>query len=248
MMTPEDFVAKIRQREDFPLRSAILYGSAAAGDHVGKKSDFNLMIIADRLGRAELDALAKPVRAWVRAGNAAPVLFTPERLKNSADVFPIELLDMRDNRKVLFGEDLLADLVIHPENLRLELEHELKTKLLRLREEYLLSAGRARAVRALMVQSIGTCLVLIRAALRLFIADIPAKKMDALRALPAHLAFDPEVFEQIERMKEGQDQTPAAEMSALFERYLRGVESVVDAVDAHLHTLPDGAGPDRRNP
>ena len=31
------------------LRSAVLYGSAAAGEHIPSRSDYNVLVIADRL-------------------------------------------------------------------------------------------------------------------------------------------------------------------------------------------------------
>ena len=215
------------------LVSVVLYGSAAAGDHAGKRSDYNLLVVCRSLAVEDLDALSKVSARWAGQGNPPPLLFTLARLKSSADVFPIEFSDIQESRRVLFGPDPMADLKFSMENLRLELEHELKGKLIRLRERYLLTEGRPKAVLDLMVGSLSTFLVLFRNALRLYGEKPPARKLDALARLAGRVPCDVEVFKTISSLKEGakiKDMEPAD----LFRRYLKTVEEVVDRIDQHL--------------
>lgn len=232
-VTPEQLVEQLKQAMPGGLRSVVLYGSAAAGDHVAGKSDFNILVVADRLGIVELTALTAAAVAWAKAGNRPPLLFTPQQLATSVDSFPIELLDMQQSRKVLFGEDLLANLRIKPEYLRLELERDLKAKLLQLRERYLLTRGRPAAVAELMMSSLSTFLVLCRAALRLYQADVPVRKLEALAALTRHVGFDAQAVTAIQELKEGRRKVK--DVALLFENYLKAVEQVVEAVDRRLH-------------
>ncbi len=118
-------------------------------------SNYNVLLVLDGLGVAELDALSKPAAQWTKAGHRPPLLFTRGQLQASADVFPIELLDMRQSHRVLFGEDPLADVTINHEHLRLQLERELNEKLLALREGYLLTGGRPKHVVQLLTSSTG---------------------------------------------------------------------------------------------
>lgn len=239
-MKPETYVEALRAQPELPLRAALLYGSAAAGDHAGRASDVNLLLVLDRLGKPELDQLRPPSRAWLRAGNPAPLLFTPERLRQSADVFPIELLDMKETHRVLFGEDVLEDLEVRTDNLRLQIEHELKGKLIHLQKAYLATGGHDRKVAALMASSFTSITVLFRAALRLFRDTVPAVKLEAVRALSEHITFDVDVFTQVRALKERRAATGGA-VGDLFARYLAAVEQVADAVDAHLHKAPAAA-------
>ena len=234
-MTPEKLVERLKGDLGERLRSVILYGSAAAGDYAGKRSDYNVLVVATHMGLAELDAMAGTARAWAKAGNPAPLLFTLERLRTSADVFPIELLDIKDTHGILYGEDVLDGIAVSRENLRLELEHELKGKLIQLRERYLLSGGKSRAVAELMVQSLSTFLVLFRAALRLYGASVPPRKLEALTILKEHVDFDAEVFTIVSELKEGSKKPKEINAAALFARYLQTIEAVVDAVDAAIH-------------
>jgi len=235
-MTPEQLTEQLKRALPDGLRAVVLYGSAAAGDHVAGRSDYNVLIVADRLGLAELDALAAPARAWAKAGHRPPLLFTPKQLAASADSFPIEILDIQQSHKLLFGEDPLAGVAVDPEHVRLELERELKAKLLHLRESYLLAAGRAGRVLGLLTVSLSTFLVLFRAALRLYQTDVPTQKLDAARALAAHISFDPQVFLTVQELKAGRLKPRDVAARELAEDYFRTIEQVIDTVDRRLHS------------
>jgi len=237
-MTPEQLTERLKQAMPSGLRSVVLYGSAAAGDHLPGRSEYNVLVVADRLGVAELDALAGPARAWAKAGHRPPLLFTPAQLAASADAFPIEILDIQQSHRILFGEDPVAGIRVKPEHLRLELERELKGKLLALRESYLLACGKARRVLDLLTASLSAFLVLFRASLRLYQDDVPAHKLEALRALARHVGFDPKVFLTVQALKEGRLESKAVEADALFAQYLGTIEEVADAVDRRLHPRP----------
>lgn len=233
-MTPAALAERLTVVCGAHLRSVILYGSAVAGDHLGKHSDHNVLVVLDRLDFEEVRTLAPVVRAWVTAGNLVPLLFTSEGLRTSAAVFPLEIADIKDNHRVLFGEDVVNPLAVHAANLRLELEHELKGKLMKLRAQYLLVQGKPRQVTELMVRSLSTFLVLCRGALRLYQPQVPARKMEALAALARHVPIPTHVFEAISQLKVGK-KVPRIVPDDLFGEYLRAIESVVEAVDAFLH-------------
>ena len=99
------------------------------------------MVVCSRLGQEELDVIRPLTAQWAEFGNAPPLLFTWKIFKNSSDVLPFELLDMKENHIILHGEDVLKRLPISLANMRFQLEHELKGKLIQLRECYLLTDG-----------------------------------------------------------------------------------------------------------
>lgn len=233
-MTLEKLTDELKAACGANLKSVILYGSAAAGDHAGKRSDYNVLVVADELGKNELLAFAKPARAWAKAGNPAPLLFTIERLNKATDVFPVELLDIKECHKILFGEDVVSELDISTDNLRLQIEHELRGNLIQLRQQYLLSAGSAKEVCGLMVRSLSSFLVLFRASLRLFGGDVPQKKFQALEKLNETVPVPLDVFRTVQQLKDGSLKPKAVDAEALFEEYSKTVECVTDAVDAYI--------------
>lgn len=233
-MKPEKLADDLHDVLGERLQSVILYGSAAAGDHVAGESDYNILVLVTELGLRELTALARPSRVWQKAGNPPPLVFTLKRLQASADVFPIELMDMRESHRVLYGEDVIDSLEVRPDNLRLILERELKTLVVQLREGFMLTDGRSRRVRDLMADSLSTVLVLFRASLRLYDSEVPAIKVEAMNALRKYIDFDTDVFLRVEAVRQGTESARGSESLALFDRYLKAVESVADTVDNHV--------------
>ncbi|GAB4250915.1 MAG: hypothetical protein Kow00109_26720 [Acidobacteriota bacterium] len=235
-MTPEEFAKKLREDLGDRVRSIVLYGSAAAGDYLEKGSDFNILVVLDRLGLDELRRLVPACRKWRREGNPPPLLFTAERLARSCDVFPIEILDIQEAHRVLWGEDVVANLPVARENLRHQLEYELKARLIQLRQGYLDVEGKAKPLVQLLVRSLSSILVLARAALRLTGGEAPRDKMEALRRLAAHVDFATRPFETVFRLKEGSLKPREVDAENLFAEYLHSVEQLADGIDRWLET------------
>jgi predicted nucleotidyltransferase len=230
-MSPEQFTENLKTVCGDNLKAVVLYGSAAAGDYTAKGSDYNVLIVLNDLRPAVLRQLSKPVARWEKSGNPVPLLFTRKRLAEAADVFPIELLDMHDARKVLFGDDVIQGLEISTANLRLQVERELRSAQIQLCRGYLSASGNPRRMTALLTGSFSGVLTLFRAALRLFENPVPAEKFQALEKLNGHVSVKLEVFRQIQALKTGALKIKKVDADRLFEEYLKSIEAVVDAVD-----------------
>lgn len=231
-MTPEDFTETLTTALGQKLESVVLYGSAVTGEHTGKRSNYNLLVVTSTLGVAELDAITKPVKKWTQAGNPPPLMFTLDRLNQSADVFPIELLDIKDAHKILSGKDIINKIEVSTANLRHQLESELKAKLIQLRESYLLTEGKEKMIAELMVRSIASFQVLFRGALRCLEKDIPKTKQDVVEALSKEFEFDSTPFQKIAQLKAGELSLKEVACKSLFADYLKSIEIAVDAIDA----------------
>ena len=212
------------------LVSVVLYGSAAAGDHAGKNSDINLLVTTKPLDMKELQLLSKAVVPWTKQGNPPPLFLTDGHLGDLTDVFPVEILDMQHNHQVLFGPDPVNGLKVEKENLRVELEHELRGKLMRLRSRFTMTEARPSLVEKLMVDSFSTFLVLFKSVLWYYGEKPPLKKMEALRKLKVHIDFDPETFEIVDRLKRG-EKLKGLDVLGTFEKYLGNIETIVNNVN-----------------
>jgi hypothetical protein len=231
-MTPQEFVQRIKAAAP-SLQSALLYGSAAAGDMSGSAVRHDLLLVAKQWSIAELHAMSDLVQQWQKAGNPIPQLFTTAELATSADVFPIEILDLQQSREVLLGPDPIADLHVDLDHLRLQLEHELRSKLLFLRQRCLAAGGDPQRIASVLAASLSSFLVLFRAALRLYDKQVPAQKRAALLALAQHVPFDAEPFVTLLDCKE-RGVPPGPNPVGLAGSYLGSIEQVVEAVDQHI--------------
>ncbi len=211
------------------LVSVILYGSAAGGDHSGKNSDINLLVVSFPLKLMELQSLSRVVVPWVNEGNPPPLLLTEANLRGSTDVFPVEISDIKGNHQVLFGVDPVEGLVVAHEHLRLELEHEARGKILKLKSRFMMTEGKPKEVLSLMVESLSTFLVLFKNALWLYEEKPPLKKMEALAKLREKIEFDLEVFYSVDRLKRGESPN-GLDVLGTFEKYLTAVEAVADKI------------------
>ena len=116
----QKFVQDVQGVYGEDLLAILLYGSAAAGEHIPGRSDINVVVMLQELTPALLRKAASHLRGWHRKGFATPLFFDPEILHDSLDVFPIEFLDMQERHRTLWGPDLFADLGIGRDNLRLQ--------------------------------------------------------------------------------------------------------------------------------
>ncbi len=233
-MTPEQFVERLRSALPTSLKSVVLYGSAAAGDFLPGKSTYNLLVVLHRLGIAELDALSVGVAEWTRNGNDPPLLFTTDQLKSFFDTFPIELADIQQSRKTLFGEDLMATIAVREDVLRLQLEHELNGKLMSLHRHFLQTHGKGSRITPLMTESLSTFLVLFRAALRLFQSEVPAAKFDALTELGKHISIDSAPFQSIRELTANGRTLGDRPAHELFADYRDAIEKLVTAINQYI--------------
>ncbi|MDO8803654.1 MAG: hypothetical protein Q7R35_04430 [Elusimicrobiota bacterium] len=229
-MTPEQYTETLKSACGENLLSAVLYGSAAAGDSIAGKSDYNVMLVLKDAGLPALITIAAVSKEWLKKGNPPPLIFSRERLLSSGDTFPIELSDMKDFHKVLYGGDLLPAIRLDPADLRLALERELKGKLILLRESYLGLGGDKKALPALMTNSLTQFLVLCRAALRLHAASVPASKLECAARLREHEEYDAEIFTLVHQLRKD-EYRGALDAEALFARYLAAIDQLCAAAD-----------------
>jgi hypothetical protein len=214
------------------LACVVLYGSAAAGDDIELRSDYNLLIALNRITPEDLRQAQAPLREWQRLGHPLPVYFTVEELSDAADVFPIEFHQMANARIVLYGHDPFEFVQLSNANLRHQTEYELRSKLIQLRRLYIPASVSIEKLCDLMNDSLSSFAALFRAVLMLHGQEAPVSKPDCVRATANLLRLDPKPFERIFAFRAG-DRLPSSEKDAheLFGAYLFQIEQVVEAVD-----------------
>ena len=224
-------VEKLRKAHGESLVSVVLYGSAAAGDHHGRFSDLNVFCVLKQITPAELKASAPIFRWWRERGNPSPLLMSEDEVKTSTDCFPIEFHDMQARHKVLYGVDVLAGLAVDYVFYRAQVEHELRAKLLRLRQKAAGVLSDNDLLLKLLEESISTFATLFRHALRLAGFEAQWQKRDVMRGAAEGFGIDPAPFATLLDLREERLKPRDTEPSRLFENYLKQIQVVIDAVD-----------------
>ena len=227
------FIDDLKSTHGKNLVSVTLYGSAAAGDHVPQRSDYNLLIALNEITPKDLRNAHASIREWVKLGHPVPVYFTVSELHDAADVFPIEFHGMEIARKVLYGTDVLADVTISDENLRHQAEYELRSKLIQLRRQYIPASVSVDGLKRLMAESLTSFAALFRAVLMMNGIEPPARKHEVVALTAQHLGLDGAPFEKIFNIRRDNFEHKLDEAGAnrLFADYMGQIEKVIDAVD-----------------
>lgn len=212
------------------LVSLVAYGSYASGEHY-KRSDFNTLVVLNEIGLKELTAISGVIKKWVKSGNPIPMIFTEETIKMSMDVFPLEFIDIKENHIVIYGKEIFKKLKINTKNLRLEVERELKAGFLRLIRAYLMTEGRLKDIKELMLNSISGIIALLKGVLMIYKIKPPLKKQDIINAMPQSMKLNKTVFFDILRLKEDIQIFNDNEISSIFSEYIENIEKVIKNVD-----------------
>ena len=227
----DQLVEKLRKALDTGLVSVVLYGSAATGDHQDKFSDYNILCVLTKITPSELRAAEPVFRWWREQGNPSPLLLTEHELKTSTDCFAIEFHDIQRHHRLLYGKDVVTPLVVDDSFYRAEVEHDLRAKLLRLRQKASGMLADTALLRRLLVDSVATFCVLFRHALLLHGVDTPSNQREEIAAATDRFGIDPQPFETLLDVREERRKLREVDPEALLGSYLKGISAVIDAVD-----------------
>jgi len=226
-------VDRLRKAYEERLVSVVLYGSAAVGDYNDRFSDLNVLCVLQQLTARELGESASIFRWWREKGNPAPLLLSLDEIRNSSDCFPIEFYDIRERHRVLHGEDVVKDLAVSRIFHRAQVEHELRSKLLRLRQKAAGVLGERDLLLQLMAESISTFCVLFRHALLLHGVEAQFEKRAVVSQAVEKFGLEPRPFRTLLDLRERKIKAREIEPGPLFESYMKEIGVVIQAVD-HL--------------
>lgn len=213
------------------LVSLILYGSAAGGSYIKGKSDINLLVVLTPEAVDRLEDSLTMVKQWRKRNVAVPWVMTKPFIEKSLDCYPIEFLNMKNSHTLIYGEDVLTPLNFKPEDLRLQIERELKGKLVLLRQSFLKTEGSIRQLKQLISRSVSAFIFIFNALLYLKQQSAPRNRRDTVKELAKLFTFDADVFLTCVDIKEGVDKLSGDEIAGVFKKYLREVEHICNIVD-----------------
>jgi hypothetical protein len=186
------------------LKSIVVYGSLARKEYFAERSDINVMIV---LTSCDLDSLKKSLDVVARGREGCkvtPFFMTKEDIETSTDVFPIKFYDMKDAYETIYGEDYLGELAISDDNLRLEVEQEMKILMLELRQFYIQRARKGGASGSdHLLAYFNSFLYLLKRLLKLQGHDVPPKNDELVKVASKKHDLDLEFLKRMLEYKRG---------------------------------------------
>lgn len=234
----QEFVTRAREAAGPNIEGIILFGSAASGDFHDGLSDLNLFCILRDSSFSALQVLAPVVQWWTKQKQPPPLCMTRQELDRSTDVFTIELIDMVQHHRVLYGEGVLGLQI--PTNLhRVQVEYELREKLVLLRQHILVADGSDSRLWEVLLHSVPSFATLFRHAL-MVLGGPSVSRRDAVQQLSKQLQFDPSSVQQVLDIRERKLEKKNFNVKELCARYLAAIEKVTAAVDQALDSEAPG--------
>lgn len=226
----QELVTRLQEACGDNLVSVVLYGSAARDDFHEKYSDVNLLAVFKSLDHDALPAIMPVVSWWSHEQRfSPPLMMTTDEIRESADVFAIELLDIKSSHRTVFGEDIVATIDV-PMNLhRVEVEHELRTTLLRLRQHLLLQSEDSGQLQLVLAKSVNSVLTLFRHALIALGETPPHNKQELLAQAGRVFGFEVAPLQSILLLRT--DPNHLLEAGTTYLAYMDAVARVAHELD-----------------
>lgn len=226
-----ELVSRLKEAAGKNLESVVLYGSGATGKYKPGASDLNVLCTLVTMNVHELQLLAPVVKWWtLEQKEPPPLFFLTEELQRSTDVFAIESLDLQRSRRVLYGLDPVAGLVV-PMNLhRVQVERDLRLLLMRLRQHVLLAGKNEIEYTAVLKKSISSAMTLLRHTLMVFGEEPPAEPAELLERIFETTGADAVAFQTIYDHREGRGLEKDSFVA--YDHYIHALEKVIIALDA----------------
>lgn len=214
------------------LVSVVLYGPTTKGQtSVANGPPVNIMLVLRDVTTGLLDRIAALVRKGARDFRLSVMILSKDDLQRSTDVFPVKFLDMQQSHVVLCGEDVLEDLLIGGENLRLRCEQEARNTLVRLRNLYLHRANDPKQVQTTISSAVSSLLRTLNAFLFLVDGSWRHAEDDIVAAATKLLRLDTDVLPRLLAVTEEQHGLGASELKNLFDVLLSLAQRIADVID-----------------
>ncbi|MBN2007818.1 hypothetical protein JW960_00575 [candidate division KSB1 bacterium] len=227
----DEFVADMKSIFADDLESILLYGSAAKGLYQYKKSDINFMVIVSEQGIDKLARAIPFVKKWAKRKVSTPLVLTRSYIESSLDSFPMEFAGIQAHHELVFGDDVLKNLAISTDDLRLQCEREMKGKLLHLRGSFLSSSGKSYLLKDLVKKSIADFSVLFSALLKLKGVSSEADRASIVLQTVDTFGLNKDIFQQLMAIAEGKKKPGKQEWASIMENYIHEIRTLARLVD-----------------
>lgn len=225
------FIDEVLDKYSDKIHSIHVNGTAITDDFNEKMSDVNSLFVLKEMDLKFLELIAPLGKKYSKNKVAVPLIMTPEYIKSSLDVFPIEFLNFKLIHSTVFGEDILGDIEINRLDLRHQCERELKVKLIALRQGYISSFGDRKILSEGFVNSITAYIPLFRGIIVLLGKEPPIRQSEVIRALSEAVEIKGDIFAKILKAKHEKVKFSIDELNTHFEAFYEATEKIGKIVD-----------------
>jgi hypothetical protein len=210
--------------------AAYVHGSALNQGFDEHRSRVNVLVVSRSLNLDVLDAVREKLPEDRKPPHFHPLFVTQRQIEKSLDVFPIEWVDIQENHLLIEGHDVLGGIEVPRGNLRLQLEHDLRARLVALRQAYLANAKRPDELGAVLQAAASGFATLCRTLLRLRGESPPADTPKVIERVADLFGLSAEGLLAAHLVRYGEHRK-GHELLAFYRKFLVEVERLVNAID-----------------
>ncbi|MFO7730677.1 MAG: hypothetical protein R6V86_07925 [Spirochaetia bacterium] len=228
----ENFVPVLQELFDNDLQAVIMYGSAAKGTYAAGVSDVNLLLLTGNTHPEAIMKLGNRAKKMINKHRLSVQFLTVNEFENSADVFPMEYLDIQNSHILVWGSADLGVLKIESTFLRHQVEERLRGSVHALRQALFASQGKAKLLSGVLKEWFGSQTALLRAVLRLAgTSSVPENPRELVDAIGSTFKLDPAGLYPLVQLREGDKSGDAAQIAVQTLQFLTQLVRKVDAME-----------------
>lgn len=213
------------------LISIILYGGVAKGEYVEGQSNINILVVLEKVDVKTLDKLVEPYKQAVRTFGIDLLIMSMLDLETSTDVFPIRFLDIQNFHINLFGKEVLKELKIARDHLRLQCEQNLKTLQINLLQFYLQRIRYAEMIEGTLTNTISSHLIDLATLINLKNGKVIKQKDEIIDSASTEFGLDSKLLKDLLMLKEGGFSYKIEELKILYDSYITSVQKSAQIAD-----------------
>jgi hypothetical protein len=230
LLASRRWLAPVRAALGSDFLAAYLTGSVLSAAFDPRRSRVNLLVVARTLDTGMLDRVASALPATRRAPHFEPLFLSRRQMEKSLDVFPIEWIEIQERHLLLEGEDVVATLDVPRTNFRLQLEHELRSKQIQLRQTLLAWPKKHAALEHALRASASSFATLFRSLLRLRGEEPPAEAGRVYERTAELFQLDAAALLAPHRVRHS-GSAKRAEIPARYRSFLTELDRLINAID-----------------
>ena len=227
-----EFTIKLLENLDDNARAVIVYGSAAGVNFNPGVSNVNIAVIVKNLDFSVLKESIGLIKWGHKKRIATPLFLTKDYILGALDVFPIEFTEIKEQHKIIFGEDVFGELDIPLNDVRLLCEQQVKGKLLHLRQAYLNIGTKNPVLKRLLTSALGDLVPIFRQLIILNGQRPLEQKEGMLGQLVKIFSLDQGPFVAVLNDKNKKTSIPSNQLEAHFQNFLKQLESLSRQMDS----------------
>ena len=224
------FISSLKNDLGDSLVSVVLYGGLVKNEMIKETDRVKIMIVVKNVKISSLDKVGDALLSTKRAKQIQLSTLTPADLSSSTDVFPIKFLDMQQDYEILHGEDLVKDLEVGRDHLRIRCEQEIKNLMLKLRSMYLRSRKDSKVLQKVLLKAYYSFLQSGDALAELKTGKVYRRENEILDGIES-IGLDSALMKKIQVLRTSESAPDQETLHDLYEQFMEMIVKAAEIAD-----------------